>query len=54
MEIVNRPDIRGPEEAAAYIAKCVRSCDIWEPVTATCKTGTCAGCERVDLFAGRL
>jgi hypothetical protein len=42
MEIVSRPDIRGPEEAAPMSPSCARSCAISAPATATCRTATCA------------
>lgn len=42
MEIVSRPDIRGPEEAAAYVAKLRQIMRYLAPATATCRTATCA------------
>ncbi len=42
MEIVSRPDIRGPEEAAAYVTKMRQLLRYLAPVMATCRTATCA------------
>ena len=42
MEIVSRPDIRGPERPPPILPSCVRFCAIWALATATCRTATCA------------
>jgi len=41
MEIVSRPDIRGPEEAAPMSPSCAKSCNISAPAMAICKTAAC-------------
>ena len=41
MEIVSRPDIRGPRRRPPMSASCARSCVTWVPATAICRTATC-------------
>jgi aspartyl-tRNA(Asn)/glutamyl-tRNA(Gln) amidotransferase subunit B len=42
MEIVSRPDIRGPRKPRPMSPSSARSCATSAPATATCRTGTCA------------